>query len=95
MDEKNICNRYIIRIGKKRVFQGRSISKSFGTDKKILIRDVVAQRPLKSCRNKNVDIYFFPRAMPTFRGKARKTGASPEQAKCNDCLLYTSDAADE
>ena len=48
-----------------------------------MLRDVVAQGPLKSSRNKNVDGYGFSRATSVNMETARKTGAFPEQANCN------------
>ena len=45
-----------------------------------MLRDVVAQGPSKSRHIENVDDYFFPRARLMLRGKARKSGAFPEQA---------------
>ena len=47
--------------------------KEFRNEKKHekqMLRDVVAQGPSNSCRIKNVDGYFFPRAMLILRGRA-------------------------
>ena len=52
-----------------------------------LLRDVVAQGPSESRRMKNIDGYFFPRAMLMLRGTARKTVAFPELANCNGVMV--------
>ena len=44
-------------------------------NKKLMLRDVVAQEPSMSRRIKNVYGFCFPRAVLIIRGKARKTGA--------------------
>ena len=54
-----------------------------------MLRDVFAQGPLKSHRIKNFDCFFFPRAMLILRGKARVTGAFPEQANCNGTMVMS------
>ena len=84
-----ICNPYIIQ--QARFFQGRLILKSFGNDKKQKNKREYSGtsflRGSPSVRIKTVDGYFFLRAMLTYRGKACKTEASPEQANCNDEVL--------
>ena len=60
--------------------------------KKLMLRDV-AQGPSKSRRIKNFYGYtvllYCPRAMLMLRGKARKTGAFPEQANCNGVMVMS------
>ena len=77
---------YAERVAAETKNRGESIVKSFGNakkTKKLIFRDVVAQGPSVSRRIKNVDGYFFPRAMLMLRETARKTGDFPEQANCH------------
>ena len=55
--------------------------------KKQMLRDVVAQGPSKSGHIKNVDGYFFSRAMLVLKGTARKTGTFPEPANGNGAMV--------
>ena len=63
--------------------------------KKLKLRDVVAQGRSKSRRIKNVYGYFFPRAMLMLRETARKTGAFPEQANCNGVMIMSQRKCDK
>ena len=54
---------------------------------KLMFRDVVAQGRSKSRRIKNVDGYFFSRAVLMLRGTARKAGAVPEQSNCKGVMV--------
>ena len=57
-------------------------------EKKLLLRDVVAQGPSKSRRIKNVDGFLFLRAINA-RACPPKTGAFPEHEQCAGVLVLS------
>ena len=57
--------------------------------KKLLLRDVVAQGSPKSRRIRNVDGFLFPRAMLVPRVCPPTTGAFPEHEHCSGVLVLS------
>ena len=82
LDRKSWIEKALFRLRKNAPFDLRSEIALFDPPirphkNRIGLRDVVAQGPSKSRRIKNVDGYFFHKAMLMLRGTARKNRGFP------------------